>query len=224
MDPRLKSLLAGIGAVALAGGALMLAAGPERTRKACAAIGLCTRPDMVATMLAAVKREQALLVLSARLVAPISAARHTTLSGLVIDTDRQTSILPATVGYYLDLGAIGAGDLNWNPDRRELVVRRPTLRVGDPAIRWNEAETYTSKGWLPFNDDVALRLQQDNAGRAPDLFRQQARAPTLMALAEEAADAMLAATFRLPLAAAGYPDARVIVARPGPPAGPAATP
>lgn len=211
MAARLKTALAGVGAAALAGGALMLAAGPERTQAACVAVGLCKRPDMAAAMLAAIRQEQALLVFSARLVAPITSTRHTLLAGLVVDTDSQTSIVPATLGYRLDLSTLGPDDLAWDSDAQLLTVRRPALRLSAPTIHWNEAQTFAAEGWMPLNDDVALRLQQDNAGKAPGLFLQQARSPTLLAEANRAADRALAATLRLPLAAAGFPEARVVV-------------
>ena len=162
-------------------------------------------------MLEAIRREQSLLVLTARLVAPVSSTRQTLVAGLVVDTDRQASIVPATVSYRLDLAALGPEDLAWDPGARLLTVRRPPLSIGQPTIHWDEAETFSREGWLPLNDSIALRLQQDNLAKAPALFQAQARAPALLAQAREAADAALAATLRLPLAAAGFPDARVVV-------------
>jgi hypothetical protein len=81
----------------------------------------------------------------------------------------------------------------------------------EPVIAWEKALLYDDGGLVAALTDVSANLRQDNAEKAPALFAGQARSPDLMALANTAADASLRAVFALPLAAAGFPDARVII-------------
>jgi hypothetical protein len=207
----MRRLLSWVGVLALAALLVASVAGPERRRQACAAIGLCEDPDLMGAMLVSVQRQQKLMVLTARLVAPVTSARDTTIGPLAVASTRQTTILPATVTYVVDLSALAAADLKWDADRAELRVRRPQVKVMEPTIDWGRAQTYGDRGWATALTDVAANLQRDNAAKAPALFRQQAAAPELMAMADHAADQALATLFRMPLAAAGFGQARVIV-------------
>lgn len=214
MAARVKTPFAWVGAAALLMGVAILAAGPERRTAACVAIGLCPAPADLAGMLAAVRQEQALLVMTARLVEPVTSARDTTLGPLTLATTRQTSILPATVTYQLDLSRLADGDVRWDADARRLTVRRPAVTVGEPAIHWDRAQTYSDEGWVAVTTGVRDRLREDNQKKAPAEFRALARQTDLLAMAEDAADRALKATFRVPLAAAGFADATVEIVRP----------
>lgn len=215
MAPRVKTLLAWLGAATLLGGLAALAAGPERRAAACVAVGLCQAQPDLQGMLAAIRQEQALLVMTARLVEPITSARETTLGPITVATTRQTAILPATVSYRLELAAIGEGDVKWDETARVLTVWRPAVAIGEPAIHWDKAQTYSDEGWATVTTGVLERLREDNQKKAPAEFRALARQPELLAMANEAADRALEATYRIPLAAAGFPDAKVVV-RPQP--------
>lgn len=214
MASDLRAPFAWVGAAALLMGIAILAAGPERRTAACIAIGLCPAPADLQGMLAAVRQEQALIVMTARLVEPITSARDTTLGPITIATTRQTAILPATVSYKLELAKLGDGDVSWDAEVRRLTVRRPPVSVGEPSVHWDRAQTYSDEGWVVLTTGVRERLREDNQKKAPAEFRALARQPELLAMAEEAADRALKATFRVPLAAAGFPDATVEIIRP----------
>lgn len=209
----MKRLLSIIGALALLGVALGLAAGPERRQQACIAIGLCERPDFLGAMLVSVQKQQKLLVLTARLVLPVSSARETTLGPITVATTRQTAILPATVNYVVDLSALKSSDLDWNRDAQTLTVRRPPVRPMPATIDWAQAQTFQDAGWQTVLTDVSANLKRDNELKAPGQFAAQASARDLVAMADHAADQALETTFRMPLVAAGFPQAKVVVNR-----------
>lgn len=209
----MKKLLAFLGMATLIAAALFAVAGPERRRDACVKIGLCNDPDMVGAMLVSVQRQKSLIVLTARLVAPVTSARDTTVGPITVATTRQTAILPARVDYVLDLAAMRAGDLNWDEDSQTLRVKRPAVQVGKPAIDWEKAQVYRDGNFATALTSVNDNLQTDNAKKAPALFVKQAHVPELMRMADDAADAAIATLFRMPLVAAGFADAKVVVER-----------
>ncbi|MGQ5700814.1 DUF4230 domain-containing protein [Sandaracinobacteroides sp. A072] len=207
----MRRFLAIVGAIALLAGLLLLAAGPDRRREACEAVGLCRKPDLMGAMLHSVQRQQKLVVLTARLSLPVTSARDTTVGPITVATTRQTVILPATLNYVVDLSRLTEADLDWDAEARILRVRRPEIDVLPPTIDWAQAQTYQDKGWATVVTSVSENLQRDNAGKAPDLFLRQGRAPEMLALADKAADAALAMAFRMPLLAAGHETAQVVV-------------
>jgi len=176
-------------------------------------LGLCKQADFMGAMLVSVQRQQKLLVLTARLVAPVTSARDTTLGPMTLATTRQTAILPATVNYVVDLSAMRAADLRWDPATQMLSVKRPPVTPMEPAIQWEHAQTYEDNNLVSVLTSVSDNLRQDNQQKAPAEFTRQSRAPELMQLANEAADDALEATFRMALVATGYRNAAVVVTR-----------
>ena len=213
MDAGLRKILSWIGVLALVGAALGFAAGADRRREACVAVGLCKQTDFMGAMLVSVQRQQKLLVLTARLVVPVTSARETTLGPMTLATTKQTAILPATVNYVVDLAAMRAGDLVWDGGAQTLTVRRPAVVAMAPAIEWQKAQIYQDGGWATALTGVSDGLRKDNLEKAPGLFLRQSKDADLLALADTAADAALETAFRMPLVAAGFVDARVIVTR-----------
>lgn len=210
----MRRLLSFVGVAALLLLVAGLAAGPERRRAACIASGLCERTDFLGAMLVSVQRQQKLVVLAARLVIPVSSARETTVGPITVATTRQTAILPATVTYAIDLSRLSAADLAWDEAAQTLTVRRPPVTVMPAAIDWAAAQTYQDDGWATVLTDVSANLRRDNDAKAPGLFAAEAKSAHLMALADSAADEALATSLRMPLIAAGFADAKVIVTRP----------
>ena len=121
--------------------------------------------------------------------------------------------LPATVNYVVDLAAMRAGDLVWDGGAQTLTVRRPAVVAMAPAIEWQKAQMYQDGGWATALTGVSDGLRKDNLEKAPGLFLRQSKDADLLALADTAADAALETAFRMPLVAAGFVDARVIVTR-----------
>lgn len=212
MGTRLSKILSVVGVIALIALVAGLAAGPDRRRQACIATGLCNSQDFLGAMLVSVQRQQKHIVLSARLVAPITAGRDTTLGPVTIATTRATAIVPATVHYAVDFSQLAETDLNWDAATRTLTVRRPPVITMPPAIEWDKAQLYSDKGLIPAVTDIRQRLQQDQRDKAPGIFRAQAASEDLLRIANDAADDALQSLFLMPLLAIGHdnPTVRVI--------------
>lgn len=209
----MRRLLAFIGLLALVALALGFAAGPDRRRAACERVGLCEQRDLMGAMLTSVQRQQKLIVLTARLLVPITSERATTLGPMTVATTRQTAILPATVNYVVDLSIMQERDLRWNPDSETLTVKRPPVVPEDPAIQWEKKLVYEDNNLVSVLTSVSDNLRKDNEEKAPAEFRRQSRSPELLKLADTAADEALAATLRMALVAGGYGGAQVVVTR-----------
>ena len=209
----MKRLLSIVGAAAILLALVGWAAGPDRRREACISVGLCERADLLGAMLVSVQRQQKLLVLTARLVQPVTSERETTLGPITVATTRQTAILPATVTYVVDLSKLAQADLRWDAEAQLLSVRRPPVEPMPASIEWGLAQTYQDNGWQTVLTGVGANLKRDNEAKAPAQFAAQARAKDLLAMADQSADQALETTFRMPLVAAGFPDAKVVISR-----------
>lgn len=207
----MRRVFAWIGVLALVGVMVGAIAGPQKRREACVAVGLCKDIDFMGAMLVSVQRQQTLLVLTARLVAPVTSARDTTIGPITLATTRQTAILPAMVTYAIDLSKMGKDDLSWDEAARTLRVKRPAVMVMEPTIDWGKAQIYQDDGWATVMTEVLPALRRDNDAKAPAAFRRQAASADLLAMADKAADAALETLFRMPLAAAGFEDAKIVV-------------
>ena len=91
-------------------------------------------------MLVSVQKQSRLVVLTARLVAPVTSARDTTLGPLTVATTRQTAILPARVDYWVDLSQLSQSALSFDADSETLTVKRPRVEAGPPQIEWDKAQ------------------------------------------------------------------------------------
>ena len=209
----LRRILAWVGVLALVLAALALAAGPQRRYEACRSIGLCKDRDFLGAMLVSVRKQNRLVVLTARLVAPVTSARDTTMGPVTVMTTRQTAILPARVDYSLDLSTLQQSDLTWDGDSNTLTVRRPPVEAGPPQIEWEAAQIYSDGNLATALTDVRSNLEQDNRQKAPGLFKAQAASAELMQMADNSADEALATLFRAPLVAAGHANPKVVISR-----------
>lgn len=209
----LRRILAWVGVLALVVAALALAAGPQRRYEACRAVGLCKDRDFLGAMLVSVRKQNRLVVLTARLVAPVTSARDTTMGPVTVMRTRQTAILPARVDYSLDLSSLSQSDLSWNAETETLTVRRPAVEAGHPQIEWEAAQIYSDGNLATALTDVRQNLDEDNRQKAPGLFKAQAASKELMQMADNSADEALATLFRAPLVAAGHANPKVVVSR-----------
>jgi hypothetical protein len=169
----------------------------------------------VEAALQAIRKEQKLVVFSARLVVDTTATYAATAAGIEIPgtAARRTLIVPGTVSYAIDLARLAPADLRWDAGTETLTVRRPPLLILPPAADLARARSYGEKGvFAPLTDaDQALDdlTRQSVAAR----MLEEARTPDLVALAETAADEALVRAFELPLHAAGFADAEVRIER-----------
>ncbi|WP_448586529.1 DUF4230 domain-containing protein [Thermaurantiacus sp.] len=199
----LAALLAGLGLAAL----LVVALPPLRRLFA---------PDPGVTVeaaLEAIRREEKLVVFSARLVVEASATYAATAAGLEIPgtAARRTLIVPGSVSYALDLAKLGPRDLGWDAEAEELTVRRPPLLVLPPAPDLARAKSYGEAGLLAPLTSADRVLDELTRQSVATRLAEEAENPELLALAQAAADSALARAFELPLRAAGFSRARVRV-------------
>jgi hypothetical protein len=215
----MRRLLAAIGSVLLLLGvvaALFLwRASAAQRHAACVAVGICSDPaEVLATTLLSVQREQQLVVFSARLLTALTAVDERSVLGVRVGTARKTLLVPATMRYALDLHALRPADLLWDAGRRTLTVRRPALHILGPEIELDRAREFVDGRLMLALTGSERELDRINREQARARLLAEARQPELLRLAEDAADAALGRTFALPLAAAGWTDVRVEVARP----------
>ena len=132
-------------------------------------------------------------------------------------TAQKTLILPGTVRYELDLAAVRARDLNWNAESRTLTVTLPPLHLAGPEIDLSAIREYRDGELLLWLTDAEQRLDAVNERSAQRELLAQARGPVPLRLARGAAIRAVAASFAMPLSAAGVEAEIIVRFREGPP-------
>jgi hypothetical protein len=214
----MRRILALVGAVALVSavvaGLWLWRAGPDARARACVRLGICEdTSEVLGTALASVRRQQQLVVLSARLVTALSAVDQRSLFGVGIASARKTMIVPATVRYAVDLRRLRPSDLRWDAGARTLTVRRPPLLLLGPEVDLARTREFVDGKFLLALTGTEADLDRINRSEARGRLLAEARQPALMDLAAAAADQALARTFELPLRAAGFAPVQVVVER-----------
>jgi hypothetical protein len=178
---------------------------------------------VVQTTLAAVRREQKLLVFAAWVTADVTSSVQKTFMEMTVPgtSIRQTWIVPGLVRYAIDLSTLEAKDLAWNEKTRTLTVRMPPVVPLEPAVQLDRMKVFSEKGLLAPATDVEEVAEQMNREAIAREIMAQAKAPELMRLAEEAAAEALRNSFLLPLNAAGIQNVQVEIERPAGTAAPA---
>lgn len=125
-------------------------------------------------------------------------------------TGRQDLIVPAQVGYYVDLSGLGMEDVSYDPQANLITVTLPPLVIGDVAFQ-PEAVRTINGGLLTFDQDQLDELARANYLNARRAFSKMAGGATLLAAARTEAERGIAAAFAVPLRALGRPDVRVLV-------------
>jgi hypothetical protein len=121
--------------------------------------------------------------------------------------------MPYAVDYFVDLSGVGAGDMEWHPETRTLIVDAPDVTVGTPNTEEGRRTLVRTTG-LFVTRAAAEELSRRTSLNAAAKAQSEAQSPERMAQAREHARRGLAATFSAPLAALGYRDARVVVTFP----------
>jgi hypothetical protein len=203
MDDRWKVLAA---THLLAAGAGFALAPRELLETEVAQSGLF-RADTKRVLSAAVeslRSESRLLVYSYRGSAAVSVERD----GLLLD-GRQDLIVPAAVGYFVDVSRIGAGDVAYDEEAGVVTVRLPPLTVGDVAFE-PEGARAVNGGLLTFSQRQVDELTRLNYASARRAFVKQAQGETLVRTAEAEAIRSVEQYLEMPLRAAGRPVVRVV--------------
>jgi len=180
----------------------------------------CPGPLVVArAALKEQKREQQLLVSSIRFDAsavteePLFMARPDGVPDLVwkLVSTRKSVKVPVMIDYVVDLATMGDADLVWDEASATLTVRRPAVAVRGPQIAGIAAKVEVSNGFVLWVTGAEEKLTETALAALTANAEQAARRDKPMAEANAAADRALARTFELPLRAAGFADARVVV-------------
>jgi hypothetical protein len=157
-----------------------------------------TPETVVAASLEGLREQNVLVPFTARYVAVVTS-RQTTL-GLEA---QKTLIMPGTVRYELDLGALRQRDLGWDADMRRLTITLPPLRVAGPEIDMRGIREYRDGEFILWLTDGEQRLDSANERAATRELLAQARGETPLRLARGAAIRAVEQSFAMPLRAAG---------------------
>jgi hypothetical protein len=159
---------------------------------------------VVASSLQGLKEQNVLVPFTARYVAVVTS----TQSRLGFEA-KKTLIMPGTVRYEVDLGALAQKDLSWNAEANELTVNLPPLRLAGPEIDLSNISEFRDGLVLLTLTDAEKTLDAANRKSAQQELIRQAQGDTPMRLAQNAARSAIEQSFALPLKAAGI-DAKVI--------------
>ncbi|MDI1295138.1 MAG: DUF4230 domain-containing protein [bacterium] len=121
--------------------------------------------------------------------------------------------MPFSVDYFVDVGGIGPGDLEWNVTTRTLIVNAPDVRAARPNIDESRRTLVRTNG-LFVTRQASEELSRRVSAHAQARAEAAARSPERMAQARDYGRAALGKLMAAPLAAAGFGDARVIVTFP----------
>lgn len=162
-------------------------------------------------------------------IAGVSSLKVSELSGTVQSTAQdvrgfgllksdQVVKMPFSVDYFVDVGGLGEGDLEWNEATRTLIVNAPDVKPGKPNVDESRRTLVRTQGMF-VTRQAGEELSRRVSAHAQSSAQREAQAPERMAQAREYGRGALTKLMAAPLAAAGYGDARVIVTFP--PNGPA---
>ncbi len=163
-------------------------------------------PQSIATAsLQGLQAQSRLTALVASYVAVVTSTQHR--FGMSAE---RTLIMPGRVRYEVDLGQMKPGDLAWHKDSHTLDVTLPPLMIEGPEIDPARMKAYDGGGLLLKLTDSGASLDQANGQAARAELIRQAREPSPIAIARQAAKQAVAQSFVLPLKAAGMdPHVRV---------------
>jgi hypothetical protein len=161
---------------------------------------------VLAAAVESLRAENRLLVYSYKGLAAVSVERD---GPLWLD-GRQDLIVPAQVGYYVNLSGLTPDDISYDEPAGLITVRLPPLLMGDVAFEPEGARTFNG-GLLTFSDTQVEELRKLNYASARRAFVKQAQGPSLVDGAKRHSAENLERQFRLGLAIAGRPGIRVAV-------------
>lgn len=115
----------------------------------------------------------------------------------------KTMIVPAMVRYEVDLARLGKDDLSWDAATKTLSIALPQVEISGPEFALSETREYGSGAVLMALTDVEKLLDQSNRVKAKNDLIAQAKAKTMIKLAQDATIRAISNSFALPLQAAG---------------------
>jgi ABC-type amino acid transport substrate-binding protein len=153
---------------------------------------------IVASSLQSLHEQNRLSAFAARFVTVVTSAKAR--FGLSAE---KTLIIPAMVRYEVDLAKLKSADLSWDAKAKTLSITLPPIEISGPEFDLPATREYESGAVLLTLTDIESRLDAENRAKAKADILSQAQAAPLMKLAREASQRAIAASFAMPLAAAG---------------------
>lgn len=163
--------------------------------------------DPVASAMLAFEKQNSLVVFASRFEVVAESEYEQTIATVPVRRVRQAMIVPATVDYRLDLGALEADDFAWDEEAQTLSVTLPTLRTSQPNIDEASARVFT-EGLLNTGGSQQL-LSEKNSEIAAEKASAFAKNPEMLALARAAAKDAVRQNLAVPLQVAGFNNARI---------------
>ena len=124
----------------------------------------------------------------------------------------QTTALPFSVDYFVDLDRIGQSDYSWDEETRTLTVAIPDVTVGKPNI--DETAAASRQKGLYISRRASEELARQTSRHATARSMAAARTPERLAQARANARNVVARMAQAPLQAAGLGEVRVAVRYP----------
>ncbi len=121
--------------------------------------------------------------------------------------------MPFSVDYFIDVGAIRPGDLEWNEATRTLIVNAPDVKPARPNVDEGR-RTLVRTGGIFVTRQAGEALSRRVSANAEARAEATARSPERMARAREYGRTALAKLLGAPLGTIGYGDARILVTFP----------
>ena len=160
---------------------------------------------VVASSLKSLQEQNRLSAFAARFVTVVTSRKEQL--GFAAE---KTLIMPAMVRYEVDLAKLKQGDLVWDAGAKTLTITLPPVEISGPEFALDQTKEYGSGAVLMTLTDVERLLDQSNRAKAKSDVITQAKAPTMIKLAEDATARAISNNFALPLKAAGV-EAKVTV-------------
>jgi len=160
---------------------------------------------VLAAAVESLRAENKLLVWSYRGFAAVSVERD----GFLVFDGRQDLIVPATVGYYVDLSRLTLDDVSFDERAKVLRVRLAPLVMGDIAFEPEGART-SNGGLLTYSQAEVDELGKINYATARRTFIKQAQGAELVQAARAQAKKAVERSLEMPLRIAGRPDIRIV--------------
>ena len=160
---------------------------------------------IVASSLQSLQEQNRLSAFAARFVTVVTSRKEQL--GFAAE---KTLIMPAMVRYEVDLAELTQNDLVWDAGAKTLTITLPPVEISGPEFALDQTKEYGSGAVLMTLTDVERLLDQSNRAKAKSDVITQAKAPTMIKLAEDATARAISNNFALPLKAAGV-EAKVTV-------------
>jgi len=165
--------------------------------------------DPVASALLTFEKQNSLTVFSSRFEVLASSSDARGVLGVDLLNSEQTVIMPAMVEYRVELSSVGRDRMTWDEDSRTLDVRLPPLKISRPNVDEARARVFTKGVWVTSGAQDDLR--RNNARQAERKAALFASEPQILAMARTAGKEAIRQNLAVPLAVAGFEDAKVVV-------------